>query len=89
MSDARIPVLNPMFRLQWEQAQDAWVLLYPEGMVTLNGSAGEIMHRVDGQRSIAEIVAELQAEFPQVGDLSDDVGEFIEQAAERGWITFV
>ncbi|MDE2616178.1 MAG: pyrroloquinoline quinone biosynthesis peptide chaperone PqqD, partial [Burkholderiales bacterium] len=27
-------------RLQWEEVQKAWVLLYPEGMVKLNGSAG-------------------------------------------------
>ena len=31
------------FRLQWEEAQGAWVLLYPEGMVKLNQSAGEIL----------------------------------------------
>ena len=30
-------------RLQWEPAQEAHVLLYPEGMVKLNGSAGAIL----------------------------------------------
>ena len=34
------------FRLQFEPAQSAWVLLYPEGMVKLTGSAGEIMKRM-------------------------------------------
>ena len=38
------------FRLQWEPAQKAHVLLYPEGMVKLNGSAGEILKRCDGER---------------------------------------
>jgi coenzyme PQQ biosynthesis protein PqqD len=28
--------LKPIFRLQWEPAQNAHVLLYPEGMVKLN-----------------------------------------------------
>ena len=31
-----IPQLNKHFRLQWEEAQDCYVLLYPEGMVKLN-----------------------------------------------------
>ena len=37
------PRVGSGFRLQWEPAQDCHVLLYPEGMVKLNGSAGEIM----------------------------------------------
>ena len=35
------PALRSMYRLQWEEAQQRWVLLYPEGMVRLNGPAGE------------------------------------------------
>jgi pyrroloquinoline quinone biosynthesis protein D len=45
------PRVGPGFRLQWEPAQECHVLLYPEGMVRLNGSAGEIMKRCDGERS--------------------------------------
>lgn len=44
------PALSAMYRLQWEEVQQAWVLLYPEGMVKLNGSAGEIIKRLDGQK---------------------------------------
>ncbi len=58
----RPPAIGRGFRLQWEPAQKAHVLLYPEGMVKLNGSAGEIMKRCDGERTIAEIiVADLEA----------------------------
>ena len=31
------PRVAAMFRLQWEEVQQSWVLLYPEGMVKLNG----------------------------------------------------
>ena len=41
--------VSPMFRLQFEPAQDGWVLLYPEGMVRLNEPAAEILRRCDGQ----------------------------------------
>ena len=73
------------FRFQWEPAQNCHVLLYPEGMVQLPGSAGEIMKRVDGTRSVDGIIADLQAAFPGV-DLRADVVEFLEVAHGKGWI---
>ena len=73
------------FRFQWEPAQKCHVLLYPEGMVQLPGSAGEIMKRVDGTRSIEDIVGDLERAFPGV-DLRADVIEFLEVAHGKGWI---
>jgi pyrroloquinoline quinone biosynthesis protein D len=91
MSD-RVPLpssvpleLHRQFRFQWEAAQDSFVLLYPEGMVKLPGSAGEIMKRVDGKRSLDEIVKDLEASFPGT-DLRADVIEFLEIAHGKGWI---
>lgn len=42
------------------------MLLYPEGMIKLNESAGLIGGLVDGQRSVAAIIAELQQQFPDI-----------------------
>jgi pyrroloquinoline quinone biosynthesis protein D len=39
-------------RFQWEKAQDCYVILFPEGMVKLNGSAGEFLKLVDGSNSV-------------------------------------
>ena len=47
------PKLSRLYRLQWEEAQDNYVLLYPEGMVKLNQSAAEILKRCDGERDVA------------------------------------
>jgi len=79
------PALAPMYRLQYESAQDSWVLLYPEGMVRLNGPASEILRRCDGQRSVQHIVDELQRCFGE-SDLRGDVCAFVGDAYERGWI---
>jgi pyrroloquinoline quinone biosynthesis protein D len=79
------PAMAAMFRLQFEPAQDSWVLLYPEGMVRLNTPAAEILRRCDGHRSVDEIVAELEAAFSR-GDLHGDVLAFLAQARERGWV---
>jgi len=84
--DAR-PRIGPGFRLQWETAQDCHVLLYPEGMVKLNASAGEIMKRCDGQRSVAAIVADLEQAFAAQG-LESDVLAFMDMAAKQRWLTW-
>jgi len=81
-----VPALKPMFRFQWEPAQECHVLLYPEGMVRLSGSAGEILKRVDGERSVSTIIAELKTAFAGA-DLDADVIAFLEQARENGWLT--
>ena len=85
MPDDRVPCITSMFRLQWEQAQECHVLLYPEGMVKLSASAGEILKRVDGQKSVAAIIDGLKTVFPEA-DLDDDVLKFLEQARDNGWI---
>ena len=77
--------IGRQFRLQWEQAQQAYVLLYPEGMVKLSQSAGEILKRIDGKLPIAAVVNNLEQAFPGA-DLRQDVMNFMEVAYERGWI---
>jgi len=79
------PALSSMFRLQWEEVQQSWVLLYPEGMVKLNGSAGEIMKRLDGQKNVIALIAELEKDFETTG-LQNDVLAFLEIATKQGWI---
>lgn len=79
------PAIAAGMRLQWEPAQDAHVLLYPEGMVKLNGSAGAIMSRCDGVRTVADIVADLERTYDLTG-LAADVSAFVELALEKRWL---
>ena len=87
ITSEQVPTLNTMFRFQWEKAQDCFVLLYPEGMVKLNGPAGEILAMVDGERSVADIIAALQAKFPQAEGIDRDILEFLGDAREQLWIS--
>ena len=79
------PAIGGGFRLQWEPAQEAHVLLYPEGMVKLNQSAAAILTRCDGVRTVADIVAELERAYDVAG-LTPDVCAFIALAMERTWL---
>ena len=79
------PAVGRGFRLQWEPAQNAYVLLYPEGMIKLNGSAGEILKRCDGAATIADVTADLERAFA-APDLSEDVMRFVAMAVEKRWL---
>ncbi|WP_305909166.1 pyrroloquinoline quinone biosynthesis peptide chaperone PqqD [Methylomarinum sp. Ch1-1] len=76
---------SPMHRLQWEEAQQKDVILYPEGMVELNQSSAEILKLCDGKRNLEQIVNELEQKFSQSG-LKDDINNFLNVALQNGWI---
>ncbi|MCB1859293.1 MAG: pyrroloquinoline quinone biosynthesis peptide chaperone PqqD [Gammaproteobacteria bacterium] len=80
-----IPALSPGFRLQWEQAQDCFVILYPEGMVKLNLAAGEILKRCDGTTPVGDIIDNLKIQFPDT-NLDEDVYTFLSVAHDKQWI---
>lgn len=76
---------SPMHRLQWEEAQQKDVILYPEGMVELNQPSAEILKLCDGTRNANQIIAELEEKFSENG-LANDVNSFLEVALQNGWI---
>ena len=85
VTDTMKPAIARGMRLQWEPAQEAHVLLYPEGMVKLNGSAGAILSRCDGVRTVADIVADLERAYETSG-LAADVRAFVAMALEKRWL---
>jgi pyrroloquinoline quinone biosynthesis protein D len=79
------PKISKKFRFQWEAAQNNYVLLYPEGMVKLNNSAGEILAQCDGLKSVPEIIHALEKKFETSG-LEPQVIDFLEHATTQSWI---
>ena len=73
-------------RFQWEEAQSCYVILFPEGMVKLNGGAGEVLNLVNGQRTVEDIVTELKAKFSDAPDLEQDIIGMLELAIEKAWL---
>ena len=73
-------------RFQWEKAQNCYVILFPEGMVKLNGGAGEVLNLVDGKSSVAKITEALIKKFPDADSIDKDIIGMIELALEKAWI---
>jgi len=78
--------LSPTYRLQWEEAQNMFVLLYPEGLIELNQSSAEILQVCDGNNALADIVSALEKKFDTSG-LESDITNFLNTALDNGWIT--
>ncbi|MCU7849738.1 MAG: pyrroloquinoline quinone biosynthesis peptide chaperone PqqD [Candidatus Thiodiazotropha sp. (ex Lucinoma kastoroae)] len=72
-------------RLQFEEAQQAWVVLYPEGMVQLNQSAAEILNRCDGETPLEQVITDLEQVYGETG-LTSDVVELVTAALDQGWL---
>ena len=85
-ADAK-PVISSTHRFQWEEVQNCHVILYPEGMVKLGGSAAEILKRCDGNNTTRDIIADLNRHYPGA-DLEQDVLKFLETAHENGWVQY-
>lgn len=85
--DDACPRLAPHYVFRWEASQDAYILLYPEGLIKLNPSAGEILKRCNGERSVAGIIAELQAAFPGSDkEIAEGAHAFVDVARGKGWL---
>ncbi|EFE94495.1 pyrroloquinoline quinone biosynthesis peptide chaperone PqqD [Serratia odorifera] len=82
------PIFRRGYRLQWEEVQNSHVILYPEGMAKLNESAAMILQLVNGTSTLNQIIDQLNARFPGVPGLADDVLEFFQRAYEQKWVMF-
>jgi len=76
---------NYMFR--WEESQNAHILLYPEGVVKLNATAGEILDRFVRGLSVGQTIADLEARYDGAdADIAHGVMKFLEVSHAKGWI---
>ncbi len=73
-------------RFQWEEAQNSYVILFPEGMVKLHGGAGEVIKRVNGKATVGDIVNELKSAFPDAENIEADIIGMFDMAVGKAWL---
>jgi pyrroloquinoline quinone biosynthesis protein D len=79
------PALANGVRLHWDKVRERHVLLFPEGALTLNDTAADVLALCDGERSLTQISAELSARYDGAV-VDDDVARLIGAIAERGLV---
>ncbi|MEB3766640.1 pyrroloquinoline quinone biosynthesis peptide chaperone PqqD [Acinetobacter sp. MD2] len=84
----QVPTWRHGYRFQFEAAQNRHVILYPEGMIQLNESASAIGQYIDGEKSVAEIIAQLKQKFGDIEAIGNDVIEYMLVAEQEHWIEF-
>lgn len=83
------PRLAPGCR--WAEPQGAErMLMFPEGALRLQGTGREILERCDGQRSVQQIVEELQAQYKTTdcGRIQQEVSEFLKSLQQKRIVNF-
>lgn len=80
--------IRPPFLFRWEESQQAHVLLYPEGIVKLNATGGEILKRCDGKTNVAELIKQLAHSYnaSDIDAIRNGVLNFLEVSHGKGWI---
>jgi pyrroloquinoline quinone biosynthesis protein D len=86
-----IPTLARRARMRWDGARNQYVLLYPEGVITLTEQAAEVLELVDGQRPLDDIVDTLAERYRDVvrEEIHRDVLELFGRLSARGFVTEV
>ena len=80
-----VPRVAGKARLQWDDVRKRHVLLYPEGLVTLNPTAAEILGLCDGVRAVDEIIAVLEQRYDAKA-IRRDVHALLDALAAKGLV---
>lgn len=79
------PRLGSGIILRHDAVRQADLLVMPERIVLLEGRAVAVLRLCDGERTVAEIVERLRADFPGA-PVADDVTEFLDRVRGEGWV---
>jgi pyrroloquinoline quinone biosynthesis protein D len=74
-NDTDRPRLAPHVRLTFDPARGRHVLLTPETVTLLNDTGAAILELCDGQRTVAQILADLRGRYDHVAE--DEVRLFL------------
>jgi len=86
--DLSKPRLAPGCR--WGGPEAAPVVLFPEGVIRVQGTGQRILELCDGERTFAELVAELQQEYSEADPavIRADACRFLEQLHDKRIVDF-
>ena len=70
---------------RWGTQGEERVVLFPEGMIRVQGTGQNILELCDGQRTFQEIVSALMVRFngADAARIRDDVGNFLEALQQK------
>lgn len=85
IADTARPQLADKARLKWDAVRQKNLLLFPEGVLVLNGTAHDVLALCDGQRDVAEIVKNLREQYKADG-IDGDVKEILRRLVGKNLV---
>ena len=80
-----VPSLPRHIKLQWDKRRRCWVLQAPERVIFPDEIAAEVLQRLDGAATLAQIVAALADEYQAPpAEIAADVTELLQDLADKG-----
>jgi coenzyme PQQ biosynthesis protein PqqD len=81
------PRLAAKARLRFDRKASRYMLLYPERGLALNTTGSDVLQRCTGERTVADIVAELSTKYGHEADAVErEVLTFLRAMADRGLV---
>ena len=84
---APLPISQPRLAAgcRWATHAEKPVVLYPEGMIRIQGTGQDILELCDGERTVQQIVEVLAQKFAAAdpAKILDDVGTFLEALQKK------
>jgi pyrroloquinoline quinone biosynthesis protein D len=75
-------------KLRFDRTREVWVLMAPEHVLMPDGVALDILKKLDGSRSVAEIIELLVQEYDAEREaLATDTLEFLQSLADRSFVS--
>ncbi|MCX5052765.1 MULTISPECIES: pyrroloquinoline quinone biosynthesis peptide chaperone PqqD [unclassified Streptomyces] len=81
-----LPALSRGVVLRHDRVRGTDLLLLPERVVVLRGSAGPVVRLCDGTRAVDDIVTELGERYPGA-PVAGEVPGFLTALRKEGWLT--
>jgi len=78
------PRMAPGVRLKYDEARACWVVLAPERVLMPDETALEVLQRLDGKKTVDDLVAELVTAYDaDRGEILADVTELLNSLLEK------
>lgn len=79
------PALQPRVKFRHDAVRGLWVILAPERILTPNETAADVLRLCNGERTVAEIAAELAATYDaDPGTIGADIIPVLQGLVDAG-----
>jgi pyrroloquinoline quinone biosynthesis protein D len=86
--DGEVVRFRPGVKFRFDETRQAWIVLAPERLLLPDEIAVEILKRIDGQRTVGQVIDDLVTAFAAPREtIATDVQAMLSDLAAKGIVT--